>query len=197
MNEQISALAATIATQLQQTDVWKFAEHLIAQQHAAHASGHASVAGGLNTVNPPPAAAASLRTRMLQGNPAPTVDPIQAHRMKIAAQGQVQKMTAAVRCPSGRLSPVRLDQNGNPDPDDASAAMYRARGYRPRPRRYAGEVQDTGSAQLGLDLVRQHLPAGSEAIEPMLTEEMLTRLLGRSSPAPQMNLDTRSRSYYQ
>jgi hypothetical protein len=50
---------------------------------------------------------------------------------------------------------------------------------------------------VGLDIVRQHLPAGSEAIEPLLTEEMGRRLLGRSAPAPTLPLDTRSRSYYQ
>jgi hypothetical protein len=181
---------------IQQTDVWRFLEYLVAQQASAHAAGHASIANRTNTANVPPAAASALLTNLRQGSPAPAVDKVQADRRKIAAQGQVQKMTAAaVRCPSGRLQPVRLDQNGNPNADDASAAMYRARGYRPR--RYAGGVEDTGSAQLGLDLVRQHLPAGSQAIEPMLTEEMLTRLLGRSSLAPQMNLDTRSRSYYQ
>jgi hypothetical protein len=131
---------------------------------------------------------------MLQGNPAPTIDPVQAHRQHIGNQGQVQM--AAVKCPSGRIQPVRLDQAGNPNGDDASAAMYRARGYRPR--KYAGstfdESLDTGSAGLGLNLVRQALPAGSEAVEPLLTEEMGRRLLGRSSPAPTPNFDT-TRSY--
>jgi hypothetical protein len=195
MNEQTSALAAQVVAQVMQTDVWKYLEHLLATSHAQYAASRSSVANRTNTVNPPPDVASNLRTRMLQGNPAPAVDKVQADRQHIANQGQVQKMNAATRCPSGALQRVRLDQAGNPDGDDAEACRYRSRGYRPR--KYAGEVQDTGSAQLGLDLVRQHLPAGSEAIEPMLTEEMLTRLLGRSSLAPTPNFDTRPRSYYQ
>jgi hypothetical protein len=188
VNPQAAQVAAEVVALVQQTDVWKAMEHLLATSHAQYAASHSSVANRSNTVNPPPDVASALRTRMLQGNPAPTANPVQAHRQKIAAQGIVQM--AAVKCPSGALQRVRLDQNGNPNADDASMAMYRARGYRPR--QYAGGVEDTGSAQLGLDIVRQHLPAGSEAVEPLLTEEMGRRLLGRSAPA--LNFDT-TRSY--
>jgi hypothetical protein len=60
MNEHTSSLAAQVAALVQQTDLWKWVEHQMAQQAAKHAGQQAAGTGPLNYANPPPAAASSL-----------------------------------------------------------------------------------------------------------------------------------------